>query len=336
VTARYEYGPFGEPIRISGPAATLNPFRFSTKRTDNTTDLVLYEYRVYQSSTGRWLSRDPIEEAGGLNLYSMAVNNMLNQIDYLGLADTELHHVIPEWLARYTAYGARNQGFCIRLTTDFHRLTTGFNLEAQLTQIRNQLQAGLINQAQAYNQVLMVHLRNLPAIIRNNRAAVGISGGSAIAFQGAVRAGLAQVGYNTYGAAARGATGIGLVAAGAYFVYDTKIQIADLDNYVLEQQGDIDAYNRQIELARRASDRDIGLILNATSGLIQCSNQQGQSACADKFKRAMNRTYFFIETIGASQLGTSSRQARDTISEQLFGDYLQCLKKAGCCIPGCN
>jgi hypothetical protein len=43
VTARYEYGPFGEPIRISGPGAALNPFRFSTKRTCNTTDLVLYE-----------------------------------------------------------------------------------------------------------------------------------------------------------------------------------------------------------------------------------------------------------------------------------------------------
>jgi len=285
---------------------------------------------------GRWLSRDPIEEAGGLNLYGMVGNDPLNRIDFLGLADTELHHVIPEWLARYTAYGARNQGFCIRLTTDFHRLSTGFNLEAQLTQIRNQLQSGLISQAQAYNQVLMVHLRNLPAIIRNNRAAVGISGGSAIAFQGAVRAGLAQVGYFTYGQAALGATGIGLFGSGAYFVYDTWTQIADLNNYVLEQQGDIDAYNRQIDLARRASDRDIALILNATSGLIRCGNQQGQSACADKFKRAMNRTYFFIETIGASQLGTSNRQARDTISEQLFGDYLQCLKKAGCCIPGCN
>jgi len=98
----------------------------------------------------------------------------------------------------------------------------------------------------------------------------------------------------------------------------------------------MDAYNRQIGLARRASDRDIALILDMTSGLISCGNQQGQSACADKFKRAMNRTYFFIETIGASQLGTSSRQARDTISEQLIGGYLQCLKKSGCCIPGCN
>jgi RHS repeat-associated protein len=63
-TARYEYGPFGEPIRLSGPAAALNPFRFSTKRTDSTSDLVLYEYRIYPPSTGRWPNRDPIGEVG--------------------------------------------------------------------------------------------------------------------------------------------------------------------------------------------------------------------------------------------------------------------------------
>jgi hypothetical protein len=44
--AHYEYGPFGEPIRVTGPAAALNSFRFWTKRTDPTTDLVLYEYRA--------------------------------------------------------------------------------------------------------------------------------------------------------------------------------------------------------------------------------------------------------------------------------------------------
>jgi len=84
VTARYEYGPFGKPIRISGPAATLNPFRFSTKRTDNTTDPVLYEYRVYSSSTGRWLSQNPIEEEGGVNLIGVAGNDFLNSFDVLG------------------------------------------------------------------------------------------------------------------------------------------------------------------------------------------------------------------------------------------------------------
>ena len=84
-TARYEYSPFGEPIRITGPAATLNPFRFSTKRTDNTTDLVLYEYRIYQSSTGRWLSRDVIGEARGLNRYALGWNDGVCCFDVLGL-----------------------------------------------------------------------------------------------------------------------------------------------------------------------------------------------------------------------------------------------------------
>jgi len=84
-TARYEYGPFGEPIRVTGPAAALNPFRFSTKRTDPTTDLVLYEYRAYSPTSGRWLNRDPIEESGGRNLYGFVYNNPIRRIDRLGL-----------------------------------------------------------------------------------------------------------------------------------------------------------------------------------------------------------------------------------------------------------
>ena len=73
-SARYEYGPFGELIRVTGPAAPLNPFRFSTKRTCNTTDLVLYEYRVYHPAIGRWLSGDPIGELGGSNLSGFVGN----------------------------------------------------------------------------------------------------------------------------------------------------------------------------------------------------------------------------------------------------------------------
>jgi RHS repeat-associated protein len=63
-TARYEYGPFGEPLRMTGAAAGLNPFRFSTKRTEDGTGLVLYEHRAYSPALGRWLSRDPINEPG--------------------------------------------------------------------------------------------------------------------------------------------------------------------------------------------------------------------------------------------------------------------------------
>jgi RHS repeat-associated protein len=64
-TARYEYGPFGEPLRLTGAAAGSNPFRFSTKRTEDGTGLVLYEYRAYSPALGRWLSGDPLEEQPG-------------------------------------------------------------------------------------------------------------------------------------------------------------------------------------------------------------------------------------------------------------------------------
>ena len=85
-TAGYEYGPFGEPIRVTGPAAALNPFRFSTKRTSNTEDFVLYERRLYISSLARWGSRDPAEEeVGGLNLYGFVDGNPLGTLDKLGL-----------------------------------------------------------------------------------------------------------------------------------------------------------------------------------------------------------------------------------------------------------
>jgi RHS repeat-associated protein len=85
VTARYEYGPFGEPIRVSGPAASLNPFRFSTKRTENNTDLVLYEYRAYSQSLGRWLTKDLLGEQGGVNLYVSFNDEPVGYIDRSGL-----------------------------------------------------------------------------------------------------------------------------------------------------------------------------------------------------------------------------------------------------------
>jgi hypothetical protein len=52
-----------------------------------------YGYRYYDPLTGRWPSRDPIEEDGGLNLYGFVGNKGLNQWDYLGFAprDVSIH-----------------------------------------------------------------------------------------------------------------------------------------------------------------------------------------------------------------------------------------------------
>ncbi|MEO8353107.1 MAG: RHS repeat-associated core domain-containing protein [Chthoniobacteraceae bacterium] len=78
-------GPFGEPLRATGPTAKANPFRFSTKYQDNETGLLYYGYRYYQATTGRWINRDPIEERGGVNLYGFLENSSLGRIDALGL-----------------------------------------------------------------------------------------------------------------------------------------------------------------------------------------------------------------------------------------------------------
>ena len=43
-----------------------------------------YGYRFYDPETGRWPSRDPIEEMGGLNLYGFVGNDGMNYWDLLG------------------------------------------------------------------------------------------------------------------------------------------------------------------------------------------------------------------------------------------------------------
>jgi len=84
IAALYEYGAFGEMLKEAGVYASSNPFRFSTKYRDQESDLHYFGFRYYSSQTGSWLSRDPIEEAGGLNIYGFVENNPLSQSDLLG------------------------------------------------------------------------------------------------------------------------------------------------------------------------------------------------------------------------------------------------------------
>jgi RHS repeat-associated protein len=65
--------------------AGLNPFCYGTKPWDRETGLLYYGYRYYNPSTGRWLSRDPMGEKGGLNLYEFVLNSSVNYVDLLGL-----------------------------------------------------------------------------------------------------------------------------------------------------------------------------------------------------------------------------------------------------------
>ena len=83
LTGLSEYGPFGEVLQRAG-MSTVIPFGFSTKYNDNETGLLYYGFRYYNPNTGRWISRDQIEENGGANLYGFAGNDPIGRIDGLG------------------------------------------------------------------------------------------------------------------------------------------------------------------------------------------------------------------------------------------------------------
>ena len=85
INAEYEYGPFGEVLKSGGDWTSVNSFGFSSKYTDKETGLVYYGYRYYNPATGAWLSRDPLQEEGGINLYNFVSNDPVNSVDELGL-----------------------------------------------------------------------------------------------------------------------------------------------------------------------------------------------------------------------------------------------------------
>ena len=96
VVAQYEYGPFAEPLRATGPAAAENPLRFSTKYTDPETGLLYYGYRYYSPSLGRWLSRDPVGRINFENEYSFIRNTSTWRFDAKGLVAGEVAKILGE------------------------------------------------------------------------------------------------------------------------------------------------------------------------------------------------------------------------------------------------
>ena len=82
--ALYEYGAYGNVVKMEGNAAQDNPFRFSSEYADDELGLVYYNYRYYNTIKGRWLNREPIGEDGDFNLYRMVYNNLFTFIDYTG------------------------------------------------------------------------------------------------------------------------------------------------------------------------------------------------------------------------------------------------------------
>lgn len=84
--ARYSYDLFGarSANQITANAVEAN-FAFAGHYFHLPTSLHLANYRAYDAGLGRWISRDPIEEQGGGNLYRYVGNMPVRGIDPLGL-----------------------------------------------------------------------------------------------------------------------------------------------------------------------------------------------------------------------------------------------------------
>ena len=118
VRARYDYDPYG---RRSANQITFNAveadFGYTGHFHHAPSGLALAPFRAYSADLGRWLSRDPIAEDGGVNLYGYVKCNPLNQIDVLGLAPLAQDEY-------FNMTGGVGSGFC-QLTLGFSKDSTG-------------------------------------------------------------------------------------------------------------------------------------------------------------------------------------------------------------------
>jgi RHS repeat-associated protein len=82
-TAAYAYDPYGRSRTISGPAATSNPWRYTSGYTDTSTGLTKLGARYYDPTTGRFTQPDPSGQE--TNIYRYAGDNPVNNTDTTGL-----------------------------------------------------------------------------------------------------------------------------------------------------------------------------------------------------------------------------------------------------------
>jgi len=147
LAAEYDYDPYGGPVIERGIAADACPFRHRTRYYDSESWLYYYGYRYYDPSTTKWISKDPLGEAGGWNLTCFCGNDPVNGYDPLGLeaylvaADCSIGGRLRSWrnqvnadifLSNYDLYEDEKNGelsrFGVSLARHIRRIPEGIKM----------------------------------------------------------------------------------------------------------------------------------------------------------------------------------------------------------------
>jgi len=111
VVKTYEYKTFGT---LSTETGTIeNPYTFTGREYDSETGLYYYRARYYDSTLGRFMQKDPIGIAGGLNQYAYVGNNPVNYVDPWGLLDANATY-------RTVTYNPANNLVTIALNIEYY------------------------------------------------------------------------------------------------------------------------------------------------------------------------------------------------------------------------
>ncbi len=87
IEAQYNYDPYGLVVKLNGSADA--EFQYANYYYHSRSGLNMPVFRVYAPSRGRFVNRDPFEEAGGTNLYVYVGNGPTNFVDFTGLTPND-------------------------------------------------------------------------------------------------------------------------------------------------------------------------------------------------------------------------------------------------------
>ena len=187
VRARYDYDPYG--VRTNN-LITVNPiesdFGYTGHYYETATGLHMAPYRFYDVKLGRWLSRDPIGEMGGINLSGYVANDPINLIDPDGLFWREFGEELTRGA---TAFGGGAESYFSDLGVGAYEMSALnglFGPEAQV--IAEETAAAIGNALKALSECPDQVARGASEFAKRNPERIGGRAASGLLMSGGLRA----------------------------------------------------------------------------------------------------------------------------------------------------